>query len=250
MFWSHGTCSINELYNAFFNCPVYSELAIEVDINYKDNKFIMSHNDYINKIKTPLVLKWINLFFYLYNTYYKTHNRKLILKFDIKNKLCIDYLQYYICKKFINYTDIEIWLNADIFKGPGGKDPILNLNDFNNIFKNATNLVLSVGYTTNYSPFYSYSKNHIINTLPDIINFKNKFNIKHVTFAIRASYAVQSLNILNKLIYSEDLNNCSITFWTGKEGISKHNLKSLQNLESDNFYFYYDIQKVNFSCFC
>ncbi|XP_050524097.1 protein FAM151B isoform X2 [Daktulosphaira vitifoliae] len=103
------------------------------------------------------------------------------------------------------------WLNADVLPGPGpGGNPGVDADIFLRASaKNFPNSMLSLGWTTKRSDFGKYSE-HFINGMVDVL-FKNK-HMKPVTYAVRASYAMNSITELQYLLETSPAGS-TLTIW-------------------------------------
>ncbi|XP_060839597.1 protein FAM151B isoform X1 [Rhopalosiphum padi] len=103
------------------------------------------------------------------------------------------------------------WLNADILPGPGpGKSPGVDADTFLRISsKSFPDSILSLGWTTERNDNAKYSENHI-NDMVDVL-FKNKY-MKPVTYAVRASFAVNSISELQYLLETSPVGS-TLTVW-------------------------------------
>ncbi|XP_050430234.1 protein FAM151B isoform X2 [Adelges cooleyi] len=103
------------------------------------------------------------------------------------------------------------WLNADILPGPGpGGNPGVDADIFLRAsVKNFPNSMLSLGWTTKRNDFGAYSESYI-NSMVDVL-FKNKY-MKPVTYAVRASFAVNSIAELQYLLETSPVGS-TLTVW-------------------------------------
>lgn len=126
----------------------------------------------------------------------------------------------------------NVWVNADILKGPGGKAPVDPVK-FIDAAKELKNVVLSIGWTTEWSENLSnatYTKENV-EAMIKVITDTKIHNMSHpITFPIRAVYAASSKESLDHL-YNEvkKINGdaaTTLTIWSGKD--DKVDAKALQ----------------------
>lgn len=103
------------------------------------------------------------------------------------------------------------WLNADILPGPGpGNSPGVDADTFLKVStKSFPDSILSLGWTTKRNDNDKYSERHI-NDMVDVL-FKNKY-MKPVTYAVRASFAVNSISELQYLLETSPVGS-TLTVW-------------------------------------
>lgn len=156
-----------------------------------------------------------------------------IVKLDFKSLLAVpvvlDLIQAELDK---SPTSVQILLNADILPGPGysgledhGKE--LNAGEFLFYCKRMPQASLSLGWTTtNVYPWTlqipTYEHVHVQKMIHLLKEQGLAGAEQHVTFPIRASFAYQSWRELTRLL--SELQNTSITLWTGEEGVPQTEL--------------------------
>ncbi|XP_025206054.1 protein FAM151B isoform X2 [Melanaphis sacchari] len=121
------------------------------------------------------------------------------------------------------------WLNADILRGPGpGNSPGVDADTFLKVSSTSfPDSILSLGWTTQRNDNDKYSE-HYINDMVDVL-FKNKY-MKPVTYAVRASFAVNSISELQYLLETSPVGS-TLTVWCSdpKDIINYPNLVQLIN---------------------
>ncbi|KAL5235467.1 hypothetical protein ACI65C_002877 [Semiaphis heraclei] len=126
------------------------------------------------------------------------------------------------------------WLNADILPGPGpGDSPGVDADTFLKVSsKSFPDSILSLGWTTKRNDNDKYSE-HYINDMVDVL-FKNKY-MKPVTYAVRASFAVNSISELQYLLETSPVGS-TLTVWCSdsQDIINYPNLVQLINTVGEN----------------
>lgn len=117
-----------------------------------------------------------------------------------------------------------VWINADIFKGPGGEKVVpVDANRFFGALKKAEHLssaTLSLGWTTSYGDDLKYTKKHVDEMVKFLENQKIQTTKHFITFPVRAVYAIESKDILQDLLMRVSANNTNkvtLTLWTGTD---------------------------------
>lgn len=202
--WSHAVNNKRALINAL---SATNAMMIEGDISLKSTDHpIMAHPPIPNS-DLPFA-NWLKSVI--------AHRKGA--KLDFKNPkvvpLCLQKLDSY-------YSNIPLFLNADLFLGPGGRDPIFETQKFlSQCLPYTKKAVLSVGWTTEYLPKKQYSSLMISEALEETRSWPGE-----ITFCLRACYLQPSWQIIQPLLQNP---SHSLTVWEGKDCFEKH-------LRSTNF---------------
>uniref|UniRef100_A0A3Q3W2N5 Menorin-like domain-containing protein n=1 Tax=Mola mola TaxID=94237 RepID=A0A3Q3W2N5_MOLML len=118
-----------------------------------------------------------------------------------------------LLKEVLSEQSCPVWLNADIFYGPGGQAKILEPQAFLSAVRSLpSHTVLSLGWTTGWTagidnPGYSWDMVHVMEEICR--------TLKHpVTFPVRAALLAQSFSQLKWLLQQSD--RYTLTVWTGQ----------------------------------
>ncbi|CAH1972809.1 unnamed protein product [Acanthoscelides obtectus] len=105
-----------------------------------------------------------------------------------------------------------LWINADILPGPiNSTHEPLNAHRFLELAKKLPNVVLSVGWTTNYGPsMFGKYKDTDIESMLHVIKTNNILN--EITFPVRAGLAAESLDELQRLLHT--VKKSTLTLWS------------------------------------
>jgi len=124
-----------------------------------------------------------------------------------------------------------LFINADLCQGPGGRTPLFNTKEFfSQIAKlKGLSLVVSVGWTTSFSPSYSYTKQMI----DEMINLTSHYK-GAISYCIRSSYYFKQVKMINSLIREK---NHSLTFWNN-EKLTPQVIKALVKFSNRKRCFY------------
>ncbi|CAI6362811.1 unnamed protein product [Macrosiphum euphorbiae] len=162
-------------------------------------------------------------------------NSNKILKLDFKSTEAFKLATPVIENAFKDSPQNRLpWLNADILPGPGpGDSPGVDADTFLKVSsKSFPDSILSLGWTTKRNDNDKYSE-HYINAMVDVL-FKNKY-MNPVTYAVRASFAVNSISELQYLLETSPVGS-TLTVWCSdsKDIINYPNLVQLINTVGAN----------------
>ncbi|NP_001155388.1 DHFR-coamplified protein-like precursor [Acyrthosiphon pisum] len=162
-------------------------------------------------------------------------NSNKILKLDFKSTEAFKLASPVIENAFKDSPPNRLpWLNADILPGPGpGDSPGVDADTFLKVSsKSFPDSILSLGWTTKRNDNDKYSE-HYINAMVDVL-FKNKY-MNPVTYAVRASFAVNSISELQYLLETSPVGS-TLTVWCSdsKDIINYPNLVQLINTVGAN----------------
>lgn len=163
------------------------------------------------------------------------NNSNKIIKLDFKSTEAFKLASPVIEHTFKDSPPNRLpWLNADILPGPGpGDSPGVDADTFLKVSsKSFPDSILSLGWTTKRNDNDKYSE-HYINDMVDVL-FKNKY-MKPVTYAVRASFAVNSISELQYLLETSPVGS-TLTVWCSdsKDIINYPNLVQLINTVGAN----------------
>jgi hypothetical protein len=149
-------------------------------------------------------------------------NKIKILKLDFKSLKAVPSVVDYLTKN-LNDRSPEIFLNADILRGPGSKQGSAIPVDAAQFLKHCEALpdaTLSLGWTTSYHPITKlrYEHEHVDEMLVLLSEIPNE----RITFPIRASLAFESWPALSRLLKHSP--RSSLTLWTAHEGVPQSDL--------------------------
>jgi len=123
----------------------------------------------------------------------------------------------------------QIWLNADVLKGPGTHLAPVPVDRFLDACDQLPHATLSLGWTTGWSPFAKvvYDDAHV-NEMVTLLEARREIQgfKRHVTFPVRASLVNSSWNALARLLRT--VPDSSLTLWTADEGVPWHDLKIME----------------------
>ncbi|XP_078036938.1 protein FAM151B [Augochlora pura] len=135
-------------------------------------------------------------------------------------------------KKLVD-AKFPVFINADIIKGPGGKEPAVDKAEFLKIANEHSNLTLSLGWTTewNNEKPASYSNEDIDAMSKTVAEHDLK---QQITYAVRAALAENSHEQMVKLVN----NTGTLTIWTAeKDNVNTTKLSELiQKIGIDKIY--------------
>ncbi|XP_015371088.1 PREDICTED: protein FAM151B isoform X1 [Diuraphis noxia] len=163
------------------------------------------------------------------------NNSNKIIKLDFKSTEAFKLASPVIENAFKDSPPNRLpWLNADILPGPGpGDSPGVDADTFLKVSsKSFPDSILSLGWTTKRNDNDKYSE-HYINDMVDVL-FKNKY-MKPVTYAVRASFAVNSISELQYLLETSPVGS-TLTVWCSdsQDIINYPNLVQLINTVGEN----------------
>ncbi|KAH9253370.1 hypothetical protein BASA81_008721 [Batrachochytrium salamandrivorans] len=220
--WAHAVNSMRELEEALGSREVN---AIEADVGWNSvlQLPVMRHaacSTVALEADECLALDWLERVL-------AKPNHVKILKLDFKSPVPVAVVIDWLVDKEYEF---ELFLNADVFVGPG-MDPNSSVAPvpamaFVEQCKRIPTATLSLGWTTSYGMWgdYAYSAQHVDEMLEFIRGFpaSTKF-----TFPIRASVAWESWPELKRLLQARETN--SLTLWTAAEGVPQGELDLVQS---------------------
>lgn len=190
--WSHAINNKKALSQAL-SAP--NIMMVEGDISLDPaNRPIMAH---------PPVLKSDLLFTHWIKSI--TTSRKGA-KLDFKDPQVVP-----LCLQKLNSrsSNIPLVLNADLFLGPGGGQPLFETKKFlSQCLPCAEKAILSIGWTTEYLPEKQYSPSMIAEALRKTRHWPGE-----ITFCLRACYLRSSWLTIQPLLQNS---NHSLTIWESK----------------------------------
>ena len=202
--WAHAVNSKTKLNRYLKTTIMMFEADVIMRYNRNDTEPVMAHPPANNSDLT------------LSEFLHALKSTRKGIKLDFKSIMAVEPAMR-VLDSVYGSTDKPLWLNADIFKGPGsdsGSNPPVDANDFVTIctttYPNAT---LSLGWTTEWrdgSTNTGYTK-AMVEEMEIIC--RNLTQI--VTFPIRAIYARQSWGPLKWLL--DTIPRYTLTIWSGKE---------------------------------
>jgi hypothetical protein len=215
--WAHACNTLPELRAAFDT----GLEAIEADVSWNE-KFqvaVMKHASTSNEQLIDnecLANEWLK------EALKVNRNRVKILKLDFKSLKAVPSVVDIVAKNLRDDSP-EIFLNADILKGPGTKPestPPVDAMRFLEYCRILPDATLSLGWTTAYSPFSTirYEHEHV----DEMISILKETGTEKVTFPIRASLAFDSWPALSRLL--DHSPQTSLTLWTAHEGVPESDI--------------------------
>ena len=218
--WKHAV-NTRTLLNQVLSSDKYNCIEADVTWNNIFNKPVMKHESVSSSSYSDEFL-FENFIKIILNSDWLYKNGKKIVKLDFKNINCVNSCIEYIkqCRLHNIENNLNIWLNADILKGPGNShSQPLNATKFINDCEKLNNATLSVGWTTSFSILERTSELYTKEMIAEMLKLTENLDM-NVTFPLRASLVRQSWNNVTKLINE----NRSITVWTGAEGVPQCDL--------------------------
>ncbi|KAJ3026174.1 UNVERIFIED_CONTAM: hypothetical protein HDU68_006091 [Siphonaria sp. JEL0065] len=231
--WAHAVNSHNLLTSAIADSTI---TAIEADIIFSATKqqAVMGH--------PPSVDGSLTLFEFL-ETIATARNKKSITKLDFKSmkafKAGLSAVKHWFCKENgsgnwhlqPNEDRHQLFLNADILRGPGGHEPLfasfletaLSIASISSV-----DIVLSVGWTTGENERGVYTEN-MISEMLQLLDGSGVWECKNVavTFPIRAPSFLGSWEVLQKLFGRE---RTSLTLWWSTYEMDSAERKEIQSI--------------------
>ena len=227
--WGHGLNS-KDLLQTALDDPEIDALEADIAWNAQLGSPVMKHAPYSSGLDDMEFESWLIL---------ATSRPGInVIKLDFKSiegvlpsvRLVKRYLDAGTVPKHV-----EIWLNADILRGPGaGSNSPIPAHEFIDACSQLPNATLSIGWTTGWTPLASlaYGNDHVDEMLSLLVQRRlvmstqqssdGTSKVPHITFPIRASLAKPSWAALNRLL--KQIPNSSLTLWTGDEGVPWHDL--------------------------
>ncbi|XP_011267179.1 protein FAM151B [Camponotus floridanus] len=157
------------------------------------------------------------------------HNNKKGIKLDFKSDEAFTKSKP-ILKEFREKLTFPVFLNADIFPGPGGNNTIpLNATEF---LKGANETIpqsiISVGWTTRYEK-NSTEGRYSSEQLQSMINALNKNNVtQSVTYPVRAVFAANDIDGIKTLLKNTTFTKATLTIWSSEgDSVDAANLSKL-----------------------
>ncbi|ORY42568.1 hypothetical protein BCR33DRAFT_767009 [Rhizoclosmatium globosum] len=247
--WAHAANTPEALSSAL-SSPTTTAIESDIIFSVTKNQSVMGH--------PPLTDSQFTLTQYL-STLATNSRVNTITKLDFKSAMAfeaaIPALKESFCggcsggwPKDIVTKKHEVWLNADIVKGPGGSEPLFDATTFvktalevGNELADGFQLVLSVGWTTGGDERGKYSIEMVDELLCVLEAAKvHELGIT-VTFPIRAPSFLTSWNVLRKLL---DINTTNtITLWWSAYEIEIAELEAIRDTAEAPFpnRTYYDV---------
>ena len=195
--WSHACNSIPKLRRAMR----LNSTAIELDVGLNPHKKTAVVHHAATSASTLTIDEWVDEFELLCTS----SSTVRVLKIDFKSNKAIDS----VTTRLSSLRDVEIWLNGDVCRGPGGDDVVasgpLDGDEFIRKCSSAMpDAVLSLGWTTDVpmGRDLAYTKQHV----EDMVNLLRRNNIHtKITFSIRACYFRASYVDLNRRAFLQTL---------------------------------------------
>eukprot|EP01135_Chromosphaera_perkinsii_P011180 Nk52_evm7s2356 gene=Nk52_evmTU7s2356 len=253
LFWHHAVNSTSALANALNENSVCNFIEADILRSKVSGTCIMAHPP---DIESDLTFQ--DCFDQIFHSNINLFPLKQVgFKLDFKDQTCV-----VECLKIINeYLNedqttwispkkevcvpsgfrMPIWFNADILRGPGGKDPAFNGEEFvtgcRSMFPGCT---LSVGFTTGppeaegeemYSSsmvdqmIYLIKEHNLLGSEP----FTLSKNDSHVVIPVRSDLFVNSLHTLETFLQ----NGISLTIFGSKEDLSSARGNNTPNLSTN-----------------
>ncbi len=267
--WVHSACSMDSLRSVFVEGSKINAIEVDITWNSIHQLSVMKHSaeskehDLGNEV---LASDWFSeLFNVLLPSRAPSH---FILKLDFKHSLSVLPVIEMISRSFSMSSEeqqkegeqpwfhpssfsskfaktdqikakFEIWLNADILRGPGAVVDALGLNphQFLQNCKILPHAALSLGWTTGFDHFSLFNSKDdklyehcYVDAMLAICNDPSLVHpMQELTFPIRASLARESWHELERLVNLNSYTNPnrpqpSITLWTGVEGVPENDL--------------------------
>eukprot|EP00043_Microstomoeca_roanoka_P019601 m.223677 g.223677 ORF g.223677 m.223677 type:complete len:270 (-) comp17026_c9_seq4:3418-4227(-) len=202
--WSHATNSSARLRQALSA----GHLCIEVDVLQSEaNVPILAHPPArVSDLSVSDLLQTIINFSEQSLAEQHTDEAR-ILKLDFKDPNSVDPTLLLLQEFKVDLVSWEIWLNADILQGPGGRIPLFDPDDF--IVKCKDYGTLSLGWTTS---MYTRTFGYTLDMAEQMLQLCRKHAIaRPPTFALSASYAMESHPVVIQLLTAID--KSTVTLW-------------------------------------
>ncbi len=131
--------------------------------------------------------------------------RRVGIKLDFKDANAVE-----PCLRLLRRPNFPVWLNADVIKGPGGREPIPARTFVMQCSHMSPDATLSLGWTHTLTPILGYTEHMIMEMLE-----LTRGTRQHVTYAISAAhlYASDEMVVDTLLAYIDGSNSRSLTLW-------------------------------------